>query len=181
MIDADKQRSCVIRRGEKGSTIVEAVGALIILCFILFAMLQIYRWCIARQTCQYASYYSTKALALGYKNNFALRSARAAGINISGPNEGKSDNDASAVRSYMVYGDASGVRYAYWHNHGSDQPYLDVWYRYDNDEVHTSVIMRNEKLIQSHIFSGMIPLRKNPEPRASVYSRNYSKIYLEQR
>ena len=167
------------RRNEAGSTTVEAVGALIILCFILFAMLQIYRWCITRQTCQYSAYYSTKALSLGYKNNFALRSARAAGINISGPNEGSGDNDASAVKSYMIYGDASGVRYAYWHNHGKDQPYLDVWYRYQDDDIASTVILRNEKLIHQNIFSGMIPLSRNPEPGSTVYSRNYSQIYLE--
>lgn len=166
--------------GEKGSTTVEAVMALIILAFILFSMLQIYRWCTEVQTCQYASFYSTKALALGYKPNFILRAARVAGINISGASEGTAPDDEEAGTSYMIHGDASGVRYRYWHNHGSSNPYFEVSGLRNEDSVQSRVRLRNAQLLHANIFSGMVPLKKRPEPQGRTSSRNYGAVYLEE-
>ena len=61
---------------ENGSTTLEALAAIIILCFILFGMLQIYHWCMTRQFCQYAAFYACKSLALGFKPDLAMRAAR---------------------------------------------------------------------------------------------------------
>ena len=69
---------------ESGSTTVEALMAVVILFMIAFAMIQVYHWCITKQFCQYSAFYTSKSLALGYRDDVALRAARVAAIAISG-------------------------------------------------------------------------------------------------
>jgi len=169
-----------LHRIERGSTTVEAVAALVILFFILFAMLQIGQWCMNSQFCQYSAFYASKGLSLGYRTNFALRAARVAAINISGKAESNTVNDESSATRYMQYGDASGVRYDYWHRTNSGEPVLTLSGNYKGPEVHSTVKLENAPLLEKNILSSMVSVRKNPDPSGTVYSRNYSALYMEE-
>ena len=165
------------RNRENGSTTVEALFAVVILCMILFAMMQVYNWCMTRQICQYSAYYTSKSLALGFHPDFALRAARVAGIAISGiPNSGTDDEHAAA--SYMVNGDGSGVRYDYWHDDGSG-PMLGVAGKYSGDEAVGMVKLYRMPLLDP-AFGKLFGIEQNPEPSARVESVNYAKELLEE-
>ena len=175
---------------ERGSTTFEALGAIIILCFILFGMLQIYHWCINRQFCQYAAFYACKNLALGFKPDLAMRAARVSAIAISGPSTGSGDDDEEAAKNYMTYGDPSGVRYEYWHGRtAAKNPSLVVeQYHIDShlsddpesstNKVKAEVRVENLPLLSpgiAKIFFNTSP----PEPKATVEAYNYSKVLME--
>ena len=169
-----------LHKNERGSTTVEAVAALVILFLILFAMLQIGQWCMNSQFCQYSAYYASKGLSLGYRPNFALRAARVAAINISGKSESTVGSDENAATRYMQYGDASGVRYDYWHRTNANDPVLALSGNSSGQDVHSTVKLENAPLLDKNILSSMISLRENPEPSGTVYSRNYSALYMEE-
>lgn len=67
------------RSRERGAAIFESMAALTVLCLLFFALLQIFYWCIQTQFCEYAAFYASKSVALGYRPNFCLRAARGGG------------------------------------------------------------------------------------------------------
>ena len=166
------------KSAQRGGTTVEAVMAVMILFLIVFAMLQIYNWCMTEQVCQYSAFYAAKSLGLGYEPEFALRAARVAGISISGRSVGSGDNDEYAAERYMIYGDGSGVRYEYWHQN-SATPSLHAYGRHSDDDAVALVRMENSELL-NRSFTNLFSITRNPEPSARVYTNNYAKTYLEE-
>lgn len=173
------------KRGEHGGTTVEAVTAIIILFFIVFAMLQVYHWCTSTQICQYSAFYTTKSLALGYQAVFAERAARVAAIAISGKSTGTGDDNELAAENYMVNGDGSGVRYEYWHPKGGhNAPSLGVQGRLvrraDNDAcVATGVVtLENAPLLNPNLAT-FLSIKKSPEPTAKLDAYSYGSELLE--
>ena len=165
---------------ESGATTVEAVTAVLILVLVLFGMLQIYHWCMTKQYCQYAAFYACKSMALGFKPDLALRAARVAAINISGQSDGEGDDDEDAAKEYMTYGDASGVRYDYWHSRMmGNHPTLMVWIRYGEPEDHSATVELDNSPLLHESISKMFFISKTPSPKASVSARNYSKVLME--
>lgn len=165
---------------ENGSTTFEALAAIIILCLVLFGMLQIYHWCMTRQFCQYAAFYACKSLALGFKPDLAMRAARVSAIAISGESTGSGDNDEEAAKNYMSYGDGSGVRYEYWHGKTRENsPSLYVQLKYGEPDVHgAKVVMENTPLVAPGVAK-LFFIAKPPNPHATVESYNYSKELME--
>lgn len=165
---------------ENGSTTLEALAAIIILCFILFGMLQIYHWCMTRQFCQYAAFYACKSLALGFKPDLAMRAARVSAIAISGESTGSGDDDEAAAKDYMSFGDGSGVRYQYWHGRTTSKtPSLVVYLRYGEPDVQSAKVrLENSPLLDPGI-SKMFFISSPPDPEAAVNAYNYSKELME--
>lgn len=113
------------RSRERGAAIFESMAALTVLCLLFFALLQIFYWCIQTQFCEYAAFYASKSVALGYRPNFCLRAARVAAISISGPRRGRTNlSEKEGAELYMTEGDASGVYYDYWYPQRSTAPEL---------------------------------------------------------
>ena len=167
---------------ENGSTTLEALAAIIILCFILFGMLQIYHWCMTKQVCQYSAFFANKWVSLGYHDELALRAAKVAAIPICGRSVGSGDDDEAAAERYMIDGDNSGVQYEYWHprNKTFDNVNLAV-YRTSNSretDITTTVKLENAPLLNPHLAQ-FLSIREAPDPKASVDGYNYSKEYLE--
>ena len=173
------------KRSEHGGTTVEAVTAIIILFFIVFAMLQVYHWCMSTQICQYSAFYTTKSLALGYQAVFAERAARVAAIAISGKSTGTGDDNELAAENYMIDGDGSGVRYEYWHPKGGhNAPSLGVQGRLirraANDAcIATGVVtLENAPLLESTLAT-FLSIKKSPEPTAKLDAYSYGSELLE--
>ena len=168
------------RKHEHGGTTLEALMAVVILFLIAFSMIQIYQWCITKQFCQYSAFYTCKALALGYRHDFALRAARVAAIAISGKSTGSGDDDAVAAEAYMVRGDGSGVSYQAWHQKtGANSPSLLVGGSVINDDAAARVKLENAPLIDP-AMAKMFSIKTPPEPSATVYAHNYAKELLEE-
>ncbi len=167
-------------RSQRGATALESVMAVTILFLIVFAMLQVYKWCVTEQICQYSAFYASKSLALGFEPELSLRAARVAGIAMSGRSVGAGENDEYAAENYMVYGDGSGVRYEYWHqSSASGSPSLHVYGKYTDDDVVALVRMENDQLLNKS-FSSLFSISRNPVPSSRVYTNNYAKTLLEE-
>lgn len=168
------------RGDERGSTLFEAAAALVIMLLIFVALLQIYQWCVTGIFCQYASFYASKGMTLGYRLNLVRRGARVAAIAISGDSAGStSGRETDDARNYMSYGDASGVWYRYWYPQRNGEPELYLHGRYGEDSITTAVTMLNQPLIRPEL-GRVLGITSNPEPTASTQGFNYSALYLEE-
>lgn len=168
------------RKSEYGGTTVEAVTAIIILFFIVFAMLQVYHWCMTKQVCQYSAFYTCKSLALGYQTQFAMRAARVSAIAVCGKSVGTGDDDEIAAEHYMIGGDGSGVNYEYWHPRGaSGSPTLSVYGTVTNDDATARVVLENAPLLEPTL-ARFLSITDPPDPSSTVTAYNYGKELLEE-
>ena len=164
---------------ECGASMFEAMVALCFMCFVFFALLQIYQWCTAKIFCRYSAYYGAKGKSLGYKTNLALRAARVAAIPVSGQSAGfRGYSELDDAQNYMASGDASGVWYRYWYPQRASEPEIDFWGNYEGDNVNATVTLKRAPLLSPAIGRWM-GITENPEPAGSSSFYNYSKIYLE--
>ena len=170
------------RSGERGAAIFESMAALLVLCLLFFALLQIFEWCVQTQFCEYAAFYGAKSAALGYRPKFSLRAARVAGIGASGQRTGRTDlSETDAASLYMTEGDASGVSYDYWFPQKSGDPELRL-FTGTATTASATVRLRNAPLLDTVFanFTGFFLIDKTPEPSATVSNYNYSKLFLEE-
>lgn len=173
-----KQRSHrrLIRRR---ATLFEAMAALCLLFFIFLALLQIYQWSLERLFCHYSAFHASKAMALGYRINLALRGARVAAIPISGMRRGSTSGDEKEdAEAYMTRGDASGVWYDYWYPQQNGAPEIEL-YGGRGDSLNTTVITLKNAPLLNHNLGRLFGIAENPEPRGSVPMYDYSEIFLE--
>ncbi len=167
-------------RYQSGSTTVEAVTAVMILALILFGMLQIYHWCMTKQFCQYSAFYTAKSLSLGFQQEFAMRAARVAAISIAGKSIGEGDDDEDAAKSYMVYGDGSGVQYEYWHPRTAEKtPTISVYAGLGQEEFQSARVKMENAPLLSPPIAKLFFIKSPPNPEATVTMRNYSRELLE--
>ena len=164
---------------ERGASIFEAMAALCFLCLFFFALLQIYQWCTAKLFCRYSSYYGAKGRALGYKTNLVLRAARVAAIPISGASLGvRSHSELQDANQYMTRGDASGVRYHYWHPQRSSDVELRLNGYHDGNNIKATVSLFNMPLISPRLGK-LLGIGANPVPKGTSGFYNHSAVYLE--
>jgi len=158
------------------------MAALLVLCLLFFALLQIFSWCLQVQFCEYSAFYGSKAVALGYRPNFCLRAARVAAIGASGPRRGRTDlSETAGAELYMTDGDASGVYYDYWYPQRADDPELTLTAG-TGDMASSTIQVENSPLLDSIFanFTGLFLIDKTPEPSASISTYNYSKLFMEE-
>lgn len=166
------------RSGERGAAIFESIAALLILCLLFFGMLQIFYWCIQKQFCEYAAFYTAKSTALGYRPNFCLRAARVAAISISGKRRGSSNlSEKDAAASYMTSGDASGVYYEYWYPQKKNDP--ELYLTAGTGTIASGTIRLLNSPLLGPGFAALLGISNNPEPSSSVQTYNYSLLYME--
>ena len=168
----NKKRHC------RGASIIESMFAICIMGLLFFALMQIWTWCNARLFCRYSSYYAVKAKSLGFNNVMVLRAARVAAIPVSGPARRQSRSVSDDATAYMVYGDGSGVSYAYWHPSYKGEPELQVSGQFDGDSIYTNVKLRFMTLLDEN-FGKIFGIHRAPYPNAVVQMHNYAETYLE--
>lgn len=171
-----RRRRC---RRCRGATLFEAVLALCVMFLIFFALLQVYHWAMTQVFCQYGAFYGAKGAGLGYRTNIALRGVRVGAIPVSGKGYYSYDNEEIAASRYMTRGDASGVRYAYWHPQSDSDPWLDIGgSRFDSETVECYARLRNLPLLTDSL-SKILLIGTNPEPGTVVENYNFSRIFME--
>ena len=132
---------------QRGATIVESMVCLLLLCLVLFGLLQIFQWTMAKMVCEYSSFYAAKARAYGFADTIIVNAARVAAIAASGQDTG-SDKEplqdqyrgangsinldayrrqlALRAQNYMVNSDST-INYEYWvYGAGSTTPVLYI-------------------------------------------------------
>ncbi len=132
---------------QRGATIVESMICMLLLCLILFALLQIFQWTMAKMVCEYSSFYAAKASAVGFADTIVVNAARVAAIAASGQDTGSEKEPTQSqyrgasgnvnlddyrkqlairAQNYMVNSDTS-VNYEYWvYGAGSTAPVLNI-------------------------------------------------------
>lgn len=169
-------------RRQRGAAIFESMAALLVLCLLFFALLQIFYWSIQVLFCEYSAFYGSKSVALGYRPNFCLRAARVAAIAASGPRMGRTDiSETRGAELYMTEGDASGVYYKYWYPQRNDDPELTLSAGTGN-LASATIQLENAPLLNSVFanFTGFFLIDKTPEPAATISTYNYSKLFMEE-
>ncbi len=168
--------------GERGAAIFESMAALLVLCLLFFILLQIFYWCVQVQFCEYAAFYGSKSVALGYRKNFCLRASRIAAISISGERRGRTGfTEVEGAERYMTNGDASGVYYQYWYPQRTDDPEL-TQINGTGLMAGSTVQVKNSPLLGKAFenLTAFFLIDKTPEPSASVSTFNYSRLFMEE-
>jgi len=134
---------------QRGATIVESMICMLLLCMVLFGLLQIFQWTMAKMVCEYSSFYAAKARSVGFSDTLSVKFARVAAIAASGQDTG-SDKEplqdkfrgangaidvngyqqqlAARAQKYMIYPDSS-INYEYWRDfpiNNSTTPELQI-------------------------------------------------------
>ncbi|MBQ9502438.1 MAG: hypothetical protein IJU70_09805 [Lentisphaeria bacterium] len=168
------------RRSQRGASMLEGMIALCFMCFVFFALLQVYQWCATRIFARYSAYYGAKGRALGYKTNIMLRAARVAALPVSGPaagRRGRSEHDDAS--DYMQNGDASGVWYRYWYPQNGEDAELRLRGHHEGDNIFVTVKLANAPLI-SPVLGKVLCLEENPEPAGTSCFYDHSSVFLEE-
>ncbi|MBR2723151.1 MAG: pilus assembly protein [Lentisphaeria bacterium] len=158
---------------QAGASMVETMIALMVICFIFFATLQIFQWAMARMFCNYAAFYAGKAHSLGYARSFQEKAANIAAIPISGKDEYNIlDNDRKTLendlRLYMSTRYPK-VDFSYWpksYNHSKGDTYLDVSVNSQTNVA--TVTLRNAPYISQEFTENA---------RAKDLFSNYNRFY----
>lgn len=181
------------RKTEYGGTMVEAFFCMLIICLILFGLLQIFYWSVAKMLCEYSAFYAAKGQALGYNQGIVERAARVALTGVSGADESIVPARAPYSRyelseraaDYMMYSNAGmyGVDFEYWDpdNHNKTTPYVLV--RHGNNLAGNystaAVSIENMPLLDESFSSFLYVDRVNiPAGEATMY--NHSQLYLDE-
>lgn len=72
------------RRYERGQAIVESVIGMLLICLILFGLLQIFHLCVARVIFDYSAFCSSRSASVGFADYLLRRTARVAAIGAGG-------------------------------------------------------------------------------------------------
>lgn len=154
------------KTSQAGSSMVESMIALILMCLIFFGAMQIFQWAMAKMFCNYSSFYAAKAYSLGYAYRTINKASRVAAIPISGKDQYKilklSRRDLeNRLRLYMSTGNA-GVDFPYWDASGKS-PQLRVGLSENPELNHVSarVTLRNAPYI-SEKFGNFLRITNKP-------------------
>jgi len=132
---------------QRGATIVESMICMLLLCMVLFGLLQIFQWTMAKMVCEYSSFYAAKASAYGFADVIVENAGRVAAIAASGQDTGSDKEplqdkfrvgngviDITAYRkqlairaqNYMVNSNST-INYEYWnYNQTGTTPVLSI-------------------------------------------------------
>lgn len=178
------------RHGEYGGTIVESFFCILIICLILFGLLQIFQWSVAKMLCEYSSFYAVKGQSLGYNPGIVTRAARVALTGASGEDQSnvpvlppyRQWDLSERAADYMMYSNNGiyGVDFEYWDppSRTSTTPYVSVSY-WDNDSGFSGarVSLENMPLMDSS-FANFVFVESVDIPDATAAMYNHSQHYL---
>ena len=121
--------SVLSRKNEKGQSIVEAVMCMLLVCLILFSLLQIFYISVAQMFTNYAAFSSARSRSVGFASYLVNRNARVAAIGASGDlitNDGGYDENplsqfaAEYIRIQEYLMGVREIEYEYWETANND-------------------------------------------------------------
>jgi hypothetical protein len=181
------------RKSEYGGTMVESFFCMLVICLILFGLLQIFHWSVTKMLCEYSSFYAAKGQALGYNQGIVERAAHVALTGVSGADESIVPALAPYSRyelseraaDYMMYSDGGmyGVDFEYWEpdNRNQTTPYVVV--RHGNSIAgefsNAAVSIENMPLLHES-FSNFVFTESADIPAGEATMYNHSQHYLDE-
>lgn len=107
------------RKGEKGQTIIESVMCMLVICFILFGLLQLFYLSVAQMITDYSAFTSARSAAVGFLNDKVIRNARVASIGasgnlVSGGVSGLNQPESMWIEDYIT--GTREINYEYWYS-----------------------------------------------------------------
>lgn len=167
------------RKNQTGSSLLESMIALILMCLIFFGALQLFQWAMARMFCDYASFYAAKAYSLGYAYRTINKAARVAAIPISGRDEYSilklpRKTLTNRLRLYMASGNA-GVDFPYWDSSGKD-PQLKIYLseNVENNHLTGRVTLQNAPYLSEGLGKFLRITQKTVNPSGYTQIINHS-------
>ncbi len=189
-----KQRKNSLReKSEKGSSMLEGLFVICFLMFVFLAMLQVFQWAARHMISEYASFYGTKALALGYAAENCRKAVRVAAMGMSGKdmsdkkiplNSGNARYDLQEqARKYMTMGIGSGIDFEYWGSQRNSEAYLSIGMTPFRNPVINELRLRKAPLLvpaMAKVLS-LSPAdgARVPEAASENYMYNYASIFLK--
>ena len=186
------------RRGERGSAALEGLLGMIFLLFLLLALVQLFVLTARQMFVDYAAFYGSKALSLGYAGEICRRSVKVAAMGASGCDISKDDFRVSPRRRgssrglyrqqaerYMRLGRASGVEYEYWEGDNPDHALLQTYLVLSGDHVSCRVRVDNAPLLFPEVLvpevgQKVLELSRTPEPAAKAVMYDYAGDWLDE-
>ncbi|MDD5728613.1 MAG: hypothetical protein PHV59_08625 [Victivallales bacterium] len=179
-----------LRKSERGSTILESLMSILLLCLLFFGLMQIFQWTMAKMLTQYSSFYAGKAYSLGYARSIAVRAARIAATGASGHDTSGIPTTApftqaklsAAAEEYMNYGQYGprSINFEYWEpeNITADTPIVEVSYPDTaSDFIEATVKISNMPLLTENLSWFLGTTEANPSAKSTTF--NYASLYLE--
>lgn len=186
------------RSGQRGSSMLESLFAMCFLLFLCFSMVELFLMIGRQMAVDYASFYGSKALALGYAAENCRKAVRVAGIPASGQDvstefrvplspssAGVRDQLRQQAAHYMSLGPASGVDYEYWHTTGANEPRYAISLNPHEDSVRCVARLQDppfliEAMRKLMSLTAECSGGKPPEPVGEARMFNYSKRWMDE-
>jgi hypothetical protein len=167
MRNAPTKKNRNLRRGESGQAVIESLFTMIVLCILLFGLLQVFQIAVANLLTSYSAFTANRSYVVGFSNEngpwyreLVHKSARVAAIGASGKRifpEGGNDQETAIIKRYLE-DTGQWLEYEYW---WGDNEYDDLYYRSDVDPPST------------HIGYNTITNSATGMARISVYFHDY--------
>lgn len=131
------KKKFIFRNSESGQTIVESVLTLLILCLILFGLLQIFHLSIAQMLTDYSAFCTARSYSVGFDDYLVGRTSRVAAIGASGHMTYPEDSTSNSALELLaeeeiripeyIQGDR-WLNYQYWHGNTLEDNEYDSRY-----------------------------------------------------
>lgn len=123
-----------LRRGQSGQSIVEGTMCLLVICLVLFSLLQIFYVSVAQMVVDFAAFQSARSKAVGFSDTFVNRRGRIYSIGASGQLVTPNNMSAMPVDQFpaekiLIQDYSMGVRwieYEYWYGNNDYGTVLSV-------------------------------------------------------
>ena len=150
MREIGKQVKSNLRRGESGQAVIESLFTMIVLCILLFGLLQVFQIAVANLLTSYSAFTANRSYIVGFSNEsgpwyreLVHKSARVAAIGASGkrifPQDGGYEAENIIIKRYLE-DTGQWLEYEYW---WGDNEYDDLYYRSDVDPPSTHIGYNN--------------------------------------
>ncbi|OGV58394.1 MAG: hypothetical protein A2X49_10535 [Lentisphaerae bacterium GWF2_52_8] len=147
-----KKQAKRFSKGERGEAIVESMMCLLLICLILFGLLQMFYLSVAQMLTDYSSFCTARSYAVGFAEYLVDRAARVAAIGASGPMVEDQDYNGSMLSQFAVETSRipeyiSGERwleYEYWYGEGESNTTLSAGTSLEGGNVILSEVRFND-------------------------------------
>ena len=186
---------------QRGSSIVEGVIAILLICLILFGLLQVFLIYTAQEFTDYASFRTARSISVGFNDTLAKVEARTRAIPVSGTVLTPSELKTSSYKEFFTsssYKQGDGV-YDYYYrlrrairNYMEGYRYLECEYWMGDNSYETKLeakLIRQNNRVTSEVKFENYPLRlpfaqafvseRIQDISATVDLKNHSSLYLE--
>ena len=143
-----KKIACSINRGgktESGQAVIESLFTMIVLCLLLFGLLQVFQIAVANLMTSYAAFTANRSYVVGFSDDdgpwyreLVHKSARVAAIGASGKRifpDGDMSNETAVIKRYLEDTD-QWLEYEYW---WGENEYDPLFYRSDVEPPTTRI------------------------------------------